>query len=208
MGTCYKKVSNYIQGNFPGELVLEIGSDRWEGSSQYFAELAHNIGCKFITVDLDPDAVERARENSGEFGANADFFNAEAVKWCKEVLPTYNTKVKVLYLDNFDWDWDVNVINHEMIEPQKAWYKTQGITMSNQNCQISHFAQMQALLPYMSDECIVCIDDTYLYNDVFIGKGGPIVPYLICNGFDLLLFDKADSGIGVILGRNIKHNQV
>ena len=208
MGTCYKKVKNYIQGNFPGELVLEIGSDRWEGSSQYFAELAHNLGCKFITVDLDPQAVERAKENAAEFSQDAEFINAEAVKWCKEELPAYNAKVKVLYLDNFDWDWDVNITDHEMIEPQRAWYKTQGITMSNQNCQVSHFMQMQTILPYMSDECIICIDDTYLYNDVFIGKGGPIVPYLLCNGFDLLLYDKIDSGTGVILGRKSKTNQV
>lgn len=199
MGTCYQQVGKYLRGEYPGEIFLELGSDRFEGSSQYFADLAYQHQGKFITVDLDKEAVLRAvRHTPAEYKTNAEFVHREAIKWCTEDLPTYNTTIKVVYLDNFDWDWNTNM-HSEMIANQRVWYQAQGIVMSNLNSQVSHLAQMQALLPYMSKQSIVCVDDTYEYNGVYIGKGGAVVPYLIANGYEILI----SGDYGVILGRNI-----
>jgi len=49
----------------------------------------------------------------------------------------------------------------------------------------------------MTDNCVVCLDDTYLHNGVYIGKGGAVVPYLLVNGFEILL----TQDYGVIMGR-------
>jgi hypothetical protein len=138
--------------------------------------------------------VGRARrEIPAEWLSNCEFVCAEAVEWTRN---TTLKNIKVLYLDNFDWDWSTNR-QSEMIEQQREWYSSQGITMSNLNSQTSHITQMVNLLPHMSTQCVVCVDDTYEYNGVFIGKGGAVVPYLLGKGF--ALYQASD--YGVILGR-------
>jgi hypothetical protein len=106
----------------------------------------------------------------------------------------------VLYLDNFDWDWETTKTS-TMIQEQQTWYQRYGLVMSNMNSQISHLIQMANLLPRMSDQCVICIDDTYTYNGVYIGKGGTVVPYLLMHGFGLL--QSRDNG--VILGRGYRN---
>ena len=181
-------------GTFSGEVIVEIGSDRWEGSSAYFADLANTHDMKFITVDLDPGAELRLRRTvQPEHTHLVEFVQGEGTTWTKQYQ---GPSIKVLYLDNFDWDWQTNR-NQSMIQEQISWYKDQGIVMNNINCQTAHITQMVNLLPHMSDRCIVCIDDTYEYNGVFIGKGGAVLPYLLGQHFEII----AARDYGVILGR-------
>ena len=194
MGKLYQQVGRHLSGTFSGEVIVEIGSDRWEGSSAYFADLANTHDMRFITVDLDPGAGVRLRKTIAyEHVQLVEFVQAEGTAWSKQYL---GPAIKALYLDNFDWDWSTNR-QSEMIEQQREWYSSQGITMSNLNSQTSHITQMVNLLPHMSAQCVVCVDDTYEYNGVFIGKGGAVVPYLLGQGFDLV----EASDYGVILGR-------
>jgi hypothetical protein len=88
-----------------------------------------------------------------------------------------------------------------MILDQISWYKQQGLTMTNINCQTAHITQMVNLLPHMSDRCVICVDDTYEYNGVFIGKGGAVVPYLLGQGFAIMIA----RDYGVILGRGYRN---
>ena len=193
MGDCYKQVKNYTNSNLDG-IVLEIGSDRYEGSSAYFAEVAEQLNTQFITLDLDEDMPRRlAQCIPPHLKTITEFIHCNGTEWTK----TCNHRVSVLYLDNFDWDWEVGT-KDKMIKVQCAWYQERGITMNNINCQVAHLAQMQNLLPHMTDNCIVCLDDTYLHNGVYIGKGGAVVPYLLVNGFEILL----TQDYGVIMGRN------
>jgi len=198
MGKLYQQVGRHLSGTFNDEVIVEIGSDRFEGSSYYFADLANQCGMKFVTVDLDAGAVGRARrEIPAEWLHNCEFVCAEAVEWTKN---TTLKNIKVLYLDNFDWDWSTNR-QSEMIEQQRQWYSSRGITMSNLDSQTSHVTQMVNLLPHMSVQCVICVDDTYEYNGVFIGKGGAVVPYLLGQGFGLL----QTGDYGVILGRGYRN---
>jgi cephalosporin hydroxylase len=198
MGKLYQQVGQHLSGTFNGEVIVEIGSDRFEGSSYYFADLANQYGMKFVTVDLDAGAVGRARrEIPAEWLSNCEFVCAEAVEWTRN---TTLKNIKVLYLDNFDWDWSTNR-HSEMIEQQRQWYSSRGIAMSNLDSQTSHITQMVNLLPHMSDQCVICVDDTYEYNGVFIGKGGAVVPYLLGQGFGLL----QTGDYGVILGRGYRN---
>jgi cephalosporin hydroxylase len=81
MGKLYQQVGRHLSGTFPGEVIVEIGSDRFEGSSYYFADLANQCGMKFITVDLDTGAVGRARrEIPAEWLPNCEFVCAEAIE--------------------------------------------------------------------------------------------------------------------------------
>jgi hypothetical protein len=201
MGKLYQQVGQHLLGKFSGEVIVEIGSDRWEGSSAYFADLANTHDMKFITVDLDPGAELRLRKTVLPDHAHlVEFVQSEGTAWSKQYS---GPAIKALYLDNFDWDWSTNR-QSEMIEQQRQWYGSQGITMSNLNSQTSHVTQMVNLLPYMSVQCVICVDDTYEYNGVYIGKGGAVVPYLMTQGYQIL----QSSEYGVILGRRMRSNIV
>ena len=177
--------SHDLDGEFPDDVILEIGSDRYERSSYYFADLADQHDMRFITVDLDQRAVARAlRGTPKHWLPRCEFIHAEATEWTSK-FGQRDDKIRVLYLDNFDWDWSTERYS-DMIAEQKIWYSKNGMTMNNLNCQVSHVGQMVNLLPYMTDRCVVCVDDTYEYNGVYIGKGGAIVPYLMSQGFGLL----------------------
>ena len=60
MGSCYKHVNDYVQ-DCTG-IVLEIGSDRYEGSSAYFAEIAEQYNKDFVTIDLDENMPRRLKQ--------------------------------------------------------------------------------------------------------------------------------------------------
>jgi len=197
MGDCYKQVKNYVNANHSG-IVLEIGSDRYEGSSAYFAEIAEQLGTQFITLDLDENMPRRlAQCIPAHLKPITEFIHCDGTEWTK----TCKHQISVLYLDNFDWNWEPSSSSkghwQKRIEEQRTWYQERGITMNNINSQVAHLTQMQNLLPHMTDNCIVCLDDTYLHTDVYIGKGGAVVPYLLVNGFEILL----TQDYGVIMGR-------
>jgi hypothetical protein len=201
LGKLYQEIGQHLRGSFPNEVIVEIGSDRWEGSSAYFADLANTHSMKFISVDLDEEARRRVRRTiNPDHEAIAQFIHAEGNKWSAEYQ---ESPIKVLYLDNFDWDWRTDR-QQSMIQDQVRWYQARGIVMNNLNCQTAHLTQMINLFPHMSAQSIVCVDDTYEYNGVFIGKGGAVVPYLLGQGFGML----AAREYGVILGRGYKNNIV
>jgi len=198
MGKLYQQVGQHLSGAFPGEVIVEIGSDRWEGSSAYFADLANTHDMRFITVDLDPGAELRLRKTVlSDHTHLVEFVQAEGTQW---TVKYQDSKIRVLYLDNFDWDWRTDR-QQQMIQNQVQWYQQQGLVMNNINSQTAHITQMVNLLPHMTDRCVVCVDDTYEYNGVFIGKGGAVVPYLIGQGFGIL----AAENYGVILGRGYRN---
>ena len=198
MGKLYQEVGQHLQGSFSDHVIVEIGSDRWEGSSAYFADLAHTHDMRFISVDIDKDARRRIQRTiNPDHTAITEFVQADGTIWSANYQGPY---IKVLYLDNFDWDWNTNR-HTEMIDEQRRWYADRGIVMNNLNSQAAHVTQMANLLPHMSARCLVCVDDTYEYNGVFIGKGGAVVPYLLGQGFGML----AARDYGVILGRGYRN---
>ena len=201
MGKLYQEIGRHLLGQFPDEIIVEIGSDRWEGSSAYFADLADTHDMKFVSVDLDGDARRRIQKTiNPEHAGITEFVHAEGTAWSAGYQ---GPQIKVLYLDNFDWDWRTDR-QQSMIQDQVRWYADQGIVMNNINSQSAHITQMVNLLPHMSARCLVCVDDTYEYNGVFIGKGGAVVPYLLGQGFGML----AARDYGVILGRGYRNNIV
>jgi len=201
LGKLYQDVGQHLLGQFPDEVIVEIGSDRWEGSSAYFADLADTHDMKFVSVDLDEDARRRIQRTIDPSHVEiTEFVHADGTAWSAGYQ---GPQIKVLYLDNFDWDWRTDR-QQSMIQDQVRWYADRGIVMNNINSQTAHVTQMVNLLPHMSARCLVCVDDTYEYNGVFIGKGGAVVPYLLGQGFGML----AARNYGVILGRGYRNNIV
>ena len=205
MGFLFKKIETFIQSIDTDSVFVEIGSDRGEGSTEYFSRLALKNNTKLITVDIDANVGNRLSQVIPKnIYDNIEFVTASGRTWAETKISNYNKKICCLYLDNFDYDWDVYKVNNQsvmnrMIDAQKADYLTRGVEMTNRNCLVEHLAQMVALLPHMAARSIVICDDTVTFNDCYIGKGGAVVPYLLVHGYEILLAEDH----GVILGRNI-----
>lgn len=185
---------NLLDWNTSNLMVLEIGSDRGEGSTAdlYAIASAHNV--QVTTVDVD----NWSKRNSTNQCIGYEVYRSGSA-WCAEVLPTLNKKIKILYLDNFDWNWN-EAEPSEMIAKQQAEYRLRGVEMNNFNCVQEHLMQTIYCLPYMDNNCLIICDDTWKCPNlgIYVGKCGPSVHYLVQQGFIILYSNEC----GVVLGRN------
>ena len=199
MGAIFHRADQHFNNSTAGAIV-EIGSDRYEGSTLYFAQLAKRFDRQFHTVDITDQAQLRLAARPSL--ADIHWHVGRGANWAAKVWPTFNQSIGCLYLDNFDYDWNTKNQSQNVLE-QKAWYKSEfGIDMVNQNCQVEHLRQMISLLPWMSEKCLVICDDTYQINECWVGKGGGVVLYLLCHGFEIAEVQRIPGpGFGVILTR-------
>jgi hypothetical protein len=186
------------------EIIVEIGSERGEGSTEWFDVYAKKLNVDFYSVDV----VDTAKTHLTHL-TNTNFVIAESGShWAHNDLPKLNKKIKVLYLDNYDWLGPINnLLPHE--QEQVAEYQNRGIEMSNLNCQTEHLHQMVGCLPFMSNESIIICDDTPYqdHSGIYIGKNGAVIPYLLSYGYKIV-FGRGHNRTclednGVILKRSI-----
>lgn len=196
MGTIFTKLHQHMDSVPDGSVFVEIGSDRYEGSTAELDRLAGIHGTRLITVDIMPDASQRLQAQL----SNTEFVTAQGSKWAEAYQ---GPPISCLYLDNFDYIWDANNMP-TFIKDQLNLYRSHGMTMTNQNSQIEHLTQLMFLYPHLSSQAVVMFDDTYLYNDCWIGKCGPAVVYLLAQGWNIVEHTVVD-GRGVILRRVDKH---
>lgn len=194
MGQTYKNVDKFLtNGIEPDSVFVEIGSERGEGSTIYLSTLAQQHGTVLHSVDIGDWASKELKHPAliCHVQSGAD--------WAKKTYPSINKYISVLYLDNFDWIWDVNNIPEWILNQINDYKERFNIDMNNDNCQQEHFNQMLALLPYMAPKSIVLLDDTNISaNHTWSGKNGPVV-YLLRNyGFNILDFK---NGTELVMGR-------
>ena len=160
--------------------VLEVGSDRFEGSTAHFNDVCRGINKPFYSVDVEPGANDRAKSIIGD---KAYLMKGE--DFIRNVVPTLNTKFSFVFLDNFDfliksfkWEWE---------DHTKNVYDKLGMQLNNENSQSTHLEQTKLILPYLEEDGIIGFDDTWQKaNGTFDGKGGTAVPWLIQNGFHVI----------------------
>lgn len=193
MGTIFRKLEQVLCAPESGSVFVEIGSDRYEGSTAELDRLAKIYGLRLISVDIVADSQQRLSQQL----TNTEFVIDVGSAWA---LSYSGPGISCLYLDNFDYIWDINSdpISHVPTRQQMQQYAERGQVMTNQNCQAEHMKQMLALYPYLSPNAVVMFDDTYKINDCWIGKCGPAVVFLLAQGWQIV----ADSlDCGVILSR-------
>jgi len=120
--------------------------------------------------------------------SNIDWYMAPGSEWCKSYKDKINKPISFLYLDNFDYIWDIENVPDCVVDQVESYNHNWKITMNNQNCQLEHLLQLMFIVPHLTDSCVVAFDDTYLYNDCWIGKSGPGVVYLQALGFEIIDF--------------------
>ena len=164
-------------------IVLEIGSERGEGSSEWLHNWAKGRGMEFHSVDVLADAKNSAANHDIQFHVHES-----GSSWCREVLPLLGKKIKVLYLDNFDWIADSWTQNPpDFLVNQIEEYASRGVSMNNANSQQEHLLQAKYCLPFMDEESIIIVDDTYydLATETWGGKCGLVMPWLEQHGYEL-----------------------
>ena len=202
MGAIFQRFEKYTDVLTQGSLVLEIGTDRglkraeYAGSTKYMKELAYNHLCRFVTVDVDNELLEPARQR----GVDAVCMTGE--EFCKRLLPTYDTTIAMAYLDNFDWDWNPPQ-NDPFIKEQQDLYRTKyNMEMNNVASQRAHVVQTMLMLPYLAEHCVIGFDDTFYMPHLghYTGKGAAAVPLLLGLGFEIVEEEEAPV-YGLILKR-------
>lgn len=98
----YACVARYLPDHIDHECIfLEIGSDRGEHSTQNLAQLAKDRGLALHTVDIEFRQFDIN---------NVVFHQARGSAWCRQELPLLQRCISLVYLDNFDWVWDCEML--------------------------------------------------------------------------------------------------
>jgi hypothetical protein len=162
------------------DCVVEIGSHKWEGSTFFFKDWAMPRKLDFHTVDVCDDALRYAQQHSRTDGINFHITDAGSI-WARDVLPTIGKKIKVLYLDNFDWLYEPR---KPYMDVQIASYAARGVEMTNENSQKEHRDQALYCQNYMSPQSVIFCDDTWQDGSGrFNGKCGTAVPLFLASGY-------------------------
>jgi hypothetical protein len=118
MGKIFEFAEEYLPKVNDNSVFVEIGSDHWEGSTNYFANLAMKHHTVLHTVDIDPDPQNRLKRLPSTV-----WHCQTGSTWVTDVFPTIDKKIACLYLDNFDYDWETTK-SSDMIEEQKLYIAT------------------------------------------------------------------------------------
>ena len=207
MGTYYKQVEQYLDRIDTGSWV-EIGVDRGEGSTKFFADLAEKRGVKFYGVDADSGQISAAATNLTVDGKFPDHISLSLNKG-EDFLANWkltkpNEKISLVYLDNFDWDYWLGQQEESFVPIQKQHYRdTMKVEMLNLNSQLTHLTQTIRMLPLMADNSIIVCDDTWYHPNegIFIGKCSAAIPLLLVSGYSMLHHSGYRQNSGAILGR-------
>lgn len=149
-----------------GEIAVEIGAERGEGSTAYLTEYCAERGIPFYSVDIAPQLPQTIKMDGAEWLRN----NKETIKFA--------------YLDNFDYIFD-EIANEPWLLDQVKQYADMGIDMNNDNSKAAHLEQAQLVHRNSTAGTVILIDDTWLQGG-YNGKGGTAVPWLLDNGWELL----------------------
>lgn len=163
-------------------VLVEVGSTREEvpgqGSTRKLAEFCRDYGIEFVTVDMDPHNTRLAEECFQRLGVRFHAVNAKG----EEFLESYNEEIDFLFLDAYDFDHG----SHSHLR-QSRYKKFLGSVIDEQECHEMHLRCAQAIVEKLSSDGVICIDDTWQERGRWIAKGALAVPYLIENGFEVVM---------------------
>jgi len=163
----------------PEECIVEVGSERGEGSTAYLAFLASECGVPFFSIDVDPDAAERARSIGGV---------QVLLGYAEDHLANWDgPPVRFAWIDGHDWPYSW-CARETWFKDQQARYAARGDTVTEEASMASHLVIARLIDPLTRSGTVVMFDDTWRDRNRrrgegrWRGKGGTAVPYLIKTG--------------------------
>lgn len=176
------KLFNQIGKEQSDTVWVEIGSERGEGSTMALAGQAERWHTVLHSVDISDYCWSTLKYPS------LICHVAKGSVWTKNYSDTIGKRISMLYLDNFDWIYDVHhVPPHVNVQIEKYQKEFKEI-MNNRRCQREHLAQIINLMPWLNDDCIVAMDDTYLLDGIWTGKCGAGAVYLETFDFETVYY--------------------
>lgn len=207
MGTYYRNAEQFLDKIDKGVWV-EIGTERGEGSTRFFAGLAKDRATKFYGVDAMADQIEKSTkllEVDGKLPDHIELVNALGEEFLENLTQTIgDDKISLVYLDNFDWDYWLGIQEEAFVAGVKKRYVDEmNIEMTNLNSQRAHLLQAMWLNTMIADNALVICDDTWYHphEGIFSGKCSGAIPFLLTQGFEILHTDGYRQNSGVILGK-------
>jgi len=125
-------------------------------STIIFAEWIRDHGGQFYSVDIDPRAIDNAKQGLAELNPYVQITRQDSI----EYLRNFNRKIDFLYLDSYDFDNN---------NPTPS--------------QIHHLKEIHAAYPHLAQDCIVMIDDCDL---PYGGKGKYVIEFLHMHGWKII----------------------
>lgn len=171
-----EKYQQYLQGD-----IIEIGSERGEGSTSFFHQFATKQQLHFYSVDMEAASYNNAHRIIGECA-----YHMRGEDFLQQHYGNKNAKITFAYLDNFDFIYPY-IEGSAMVAKQIKTYEKNGLTMNNDNSKQAHLTQANIIMQhYAAKFCYLLFDDTYINDDnAFDGKGGLAVPMLLRHGWIL-----------------------
>lgn len=160
--------------------MVEIGSERGQGSTLALAQLCLANGMQFISVDVDPAISDDAKTIVKAISPSFE----TVCEYGEKYLETTDKTFHMVYLDAFDF-WHPNH-SKERIDA----YASRGTTITDDNAAAMHLACAKALKRCLAIGGYVCFDDILTPAPEWKGKGRDAIPWLMENGFELLEWRK------------------
>lgn len=147
--------------------VVEIGSERGEGSTDYLSDLCRAHGVPFFSVDIAPRHQLTTVMDGEAF------------------LAEFADEIQLAYLDNFDFVFP-EIEGLDWVDGQISEYRALGYEMSNDNSMSAHLAQAKLVHERSFVDTVVLFDDTYMLDGRLHGKGATAVPWMLDHGWALI----------------------
>ena len=165
-----------------GTYIIEIGSDRGEGSTKILAEIAYSLQMEFVTVDVDPilcNSIKNILENI------SPFFEAVCSKG-EEYLKTElkDNSIAALYLDAYD----TMPPGLDLPQDMKEQYLVKIGPWNNQKAWDMHLESCKQANSKLIPGGLVCFDDMWRRDRKWAmrSKGYTAVPWLMSQGYEEL----------------------
>lgn len=165
--------------------LLEIGCTREEwshlNSSYKLAILAKTYGYQFLTIDADPEAIQKVT-SMVNINENIQPINARA----EEFLNDFDQDIHYVYLDGFDVNLGANHHSADRVRKYREYLKTE---ITNDKCYQMHLDCVRLLHKNLKVGGLICINDV-INKDDFRYKGRTAIPFLLRTGCYRILDQK------------------
>jgi len=172
--------------------IIEIGSERGEGSTALLATMAKELGRPFITVDMDENVASGAKEVLQKIDKNAKAVCQKGEDFLKE----FEEPIGVLYLDGYDTMPPGAILPGDLAAP----YEKLG-GWSNEGAWLMHLKCVLETVKQVVPGGLVCFDDAWRRDCHWAErtKGYTAIPYLLMNGYHEIRYEEG----AVLLERTV-----
>ena len=146
-----------------------------QNSTEQLSEIAKELDLPFAGIDLGYSNIEALERDYRDFHATWITGKGE------EELQMWDKPIAACYLDAYDF-WHPN---HSELR-QQAYMKSYGSEINDDECHTMHLEAARLCSQLIRQGGILGLDDTWMENDLWVGKGALALPWLLVHGWQLL----------------------